>query len=191
MLGSAVCFVYPTRSVFVSLVFVQFELLQQSRECLVSWGGGTCLPGSLPKIFVTRQQLGPSHNRSVLLTPLLAPPCRCITSFSNFPAPQIKIRSFINLCTFSMWSWIVLLLFYCPGPSLHELRRVYSLGLDCHVCTDAWSCKEPEHLQLNWKWLSAAVTSINTGVCLHRLWLPGRHFSCWKNNTCFIKWVQC
>lgn len=102
MQRSAVCFVYPTRSVFVSLVFVQFEPLQQSRERLVSWGGGTCLPGSLPKIFVTRQQLGPSHNSSVLLTPLLAPPCRCITSFSNFPAPQIKIRrSFIKLCTFS------------------------------------------------------------------------------------------
>lgn len=87
-----------------------------------------------------------------------------------------------------MWIWLVLLLFYCPGPSLHELRRVYSLGLDCNVCTDARSCKEPEHLQLNWKWLSAAVTSINMRVCLHRLWLPGGHFSCLKkNNTCHIK----
>ncbi|KAK2894830.1 hypothetical protein Q8A67_012059 [Cirrhinus molitorella] len=32
---------------------LELEPLQQSRECLVSWGGGTCLPGSLPKIFET------------------------------------------------------------------------------------------------------------------------------------------
>lgn len=60
---------YSQFSCFVLWCRCDSSPLQQSRERPISWGGRTCLPISLPKIFVTRQQSGPSHYSPALVTP--------------------------------------------------------------------------------------------------------------------------